>query len=39
VFAGKLKAVVDRSFPMQDAAAAHEYLAKSGMFGKVLLKP
>lgn len=39
VFAGRLKAVVDRSFPMSETAAAHEYLAKSAMFGKVLLKP
>jgi NADPH:quinone reductase-like Zn-dependent oxidoreductase len=39
VFAGKLKPVVDRSFPMSEVAAAHEYLAKSSMFGKVLLKP
>ncbi|MFB3918047.1 MAG: zinc-binding dehydrogenase [Terriglobales bacterium] len=39
VFSGKLKAVVDRTFPLKDAAAAHDYLQKSQMFGKVVLKP
>jgi NADPH:quinone reductase len=39
VFAGRLKAVVDRSFPLREAAAAHEYLAASKMFGKVILNP
>jgi NADPH:quinone reductase-like Zn-dependent oxidoreductase len=37
VFSGKLKPVVDRTFPLSDARAAHEYLAKSEMFGKVVL--
>ncbi len=39
VFAGRLKAVVDKSFPLRDAAAAHEYIANSSMFGKVILNP
>jgi len=39
VFSGKLKPVVDRAFPLKDAADAHEYLAKSEMFGKVILNP
>lgn len=39
VFSGRLKAVVDRAFPLKDTAAAHEYLAKSSMFGKVVLNP
>ncbi len=39
VFAGRLKPVVDRSFPLQDVRAAHEYLEKSQMFGKVVLNP
>ncbi|HWR37050.1 MAG TPA: zinc-binding dehydrogenase [Clostridia bacterium] len=39
VFAGRLKPVFDRSFPLQQAAAAHEHLAKSNMFGKVVLNP
>lgn len=39
VFAGRLKPVVDKSFPLREAAAAHEYLEKSNMFGKVILNP
>jgi NADPH:quinone reductase-like Zn-dependent oxidoreductase len=38
VFAGKLKPVVDRTFPLSDVRAAHEYLEKSQMFGKVVLE-
>jgi NADPH:quinone reductase-like Zn-dependent oxidoreductase len=37
VFAGKLKPVVDRTFPLAEARAAHEYLAVSEQFGKVVL--
>ncbi|MGA2370727.1 MAG: zinc-binding dehydrogenase [Candidatus Korobacteraceae bacterium] len=37
VFTGKLKPVVDRTFPLSETRAAHEYLAKSEMFGKVVL--
>jgi len=39
VFAGRLKSVVDRTFPLKDARAAHEYLEFSQMFGKVVLNP
>jgi NADPH:quinone reductase-like Zn-dependent oxidoreductase len=39
VFAGRLKPIVDRSFPLREAAKAHEYLASSSMFGKVILNP
>ena len=39
VFAGKLKAVVDRTFPLSEVRAAHEYLEESKMFGKVVLNP
>jgi NADPH:quinone reductase-like Zn-dependent oxidoreductase len=39
VFAGRLKPVVDRSFPLSEIRAAHEYLAKSQMFGKVVVNP
>ena len=39
VFSGKLKAVVDKVFPLQEARAAHEYLEGSQMFGKVVLVP
>ena len=39
VFAGRLKPVVDRAFPLKDARAAHEYMEASQMFGKVVLNP
>jgi NADPH:quinone reductase-like Zn-dependent oxidoreductase len=39
VFAGRLKPVVDRTFPLSEIRAAHEYLAKSQMFGKVIVNP
>lgn len=39
VFAGRLRPVVDRSFPLREAAEAHRYLAASSMFGKVILNP
>jgi len=39
VFAGRLKPVVDRVFPLQETRAAHEYLGKSQMFGKVVVNP
>ncbi len=39
VFSGKLKPVVDRVFPLSDARAAHEYMEKSEMFGKIVLTP
>lgn len=39
VFSGKLKPVVDRAFPLKDAKAAHEYMGKSQMFGKIVLNP
>jgi NADPH:quinone reductase-like Zn-dependent oxidoreductase len=38
VSAGHLKPVVDRVFPLQDAAAAHAYLESGQQFGKVVLK-
>src|SRR5437588_493509 len=37
VFAGRLQAVVDRTFPLSEVRAAHEYLAESRMFGKIIL--
>ena len=37
VFSGRLKAVVDRVFPLRDIRAAHEYMEKSEMFGKIVL--
>jgi NADPH:quinone reductase-like Zn-dependent oxidoreductase len=39
IFSGKLKAVVDKSFPLHEAAAAHQRLEKSEQFGKVILNP
>jgi NADPH:quinone reductase-like Zn-dependent oxidoreductase len=39
IFSGRLKPVVDRVFPLQDLRAAHEYLEKSQMFGKVVVVP
>jgi NADPH:quinone reductase-like Zn-dependent oxidoreductase len=38
VSAGQLKPVVDRVFPLQEAAAAHTYLESGEQFGKVVLK-
>src|SRR5579863_5804200 len=37
VFAGRLKPVVDRAFPLSEVRQAHEYLEKSQMFGKVVM--
>jgi NADPH:quinone reductase-like Zn-dependent oxidoreductase len=39
VAAGRLKPVVDRVFPLAEAAAAHAYLESSQQFGKVVLRP
>jgi len=39
VFAGKLKPVVDRAFPLSETRAAHEYLGSSEQFGKVVVVP
>ena len=37
VAAGKLKPIVDRVFPLAEAAAAHAYLESGSQFGKVVL--
>jgi NADPH:quinone reductase-like Zn-dependent oxidoreductase len=39
VFPGRLKPVVDRTFPLQEIRAAHEYMESSQMFGKIVLNP
>jgi NADPH:quinone reductase-like Zn-dependent oxidoreductase len=39
VFAGRLRPVVDRVFPLSEIRSAHEYLEKSQMFGKVIVRP
>lgn len=37
-FAGQLRPVVDRTFPLADAAAAQRYLEEGKQFGKVVLE-
>jgi NADPH:quinone reductase-like Zn-dependent oxidoreductase len=39
IFSGKLKPVVDKTFPLREARAAHERLEKSEQFGKIILNP
>ena len=39
VFGGRLKPIIDRTFPLKEIRAAHEYLEKSQMFGKIVLNP
>jgi NADPH:quinone reductase-like Zn-dependent oxidoreductase len=39
VFAGRLKPIVDRAFPLSDLRAAHEYMEHSQMFGKIVVNP
>jgi NADPH:quinone reductase-like Zn-dependent oxidoreductase len=39
VFAGHLKPIIDHTFPLQEIRAAHEYMEKSQMFGKIVLNP
>src|SRR6266576_533790 len=39
VFSGRLKPVVDRTFVLKEARAAHEYMERSQMFGKIVLNP
>lgn len=36
---GELKVVLDKSFPLKDAAAAHEYIESRKAFGRVTLIP
>jgi NADPH:quinone reductase-like Zn-dependent oxidoreductase len=38
VTSGRLVPVVDRIFPLTEAAAAHAYLETSSHFGKVVLR-
>jgi NADPH:quinone reductase-like Zn-dependent oxidoreductase len=37
VFMGRLKPIVDRAFPLEQARTAHEYLGRGEQFGKVVL--
>ena len=39
VAGGGLKVVIDRTYPLTDAAAAHEYIESRQSFGRVLLVP
>jgi NADPH2:quinone reductase len=39
VEAGTVRPIIDRSFPLKDAAAAHQYLADRRTMGKVVLVP
>ena len=39
VFSGRLKPVVDRTFPLSEARAAHGRLENSEQFGKIVLNP
>ncbi len=39
VAGGGLRVVIDRSFPLAEAAAAHAYIESRQAFGRVLLKP
>jgi NADPH:quinone reductase-like Zn-dependent oxidoreductase len=37
-FAGQLKPVIDRTYPLADAAAAQQRMEESGQFGKIVLE-
>jgi NADPH:quinone reductase len=39
VATGKLRVVIDRTFPLAEAAAAHAHIESRQAFGRVLLKP
>jgi NADPH2:quinone reductase len=36
---GELKVIIDRTFPLSDAAGAHAYIESRQAFGRVLLIP
>ena len=36
--AGDFKPIIDRTFPMAEAAAAHEFMTQNGNVGKIMLK-
>jgi NADPH2:quinone reductase len=37
--AGRIRVIVDRTFPLSEAAAAHAYIESREAFGRVLLVP
>lgn len=39
VFSGALKPVVDKTFPLREAAAAHQRMEEGKQFGKIVLNP
>jgi NADPH2:quinone reductase len=39
VAAGELRVVIDRTFPLAEAAEAHRYIESRRAFGRVLLIP
>ncbi|MCH8950382.1 MAG: zinc-binding dehydrogenase, partial [Chloroflexi bacterium] len=39
VAGGKLRAVIDRAFPLSDAAEAHAHIESRQAFGRVILVP
>jgi NADPH:quinone reductase-like Zn-dependent oxidoreductase len=39
VFAGRLKPIIDHTFPLKEIRTAHEYMENSQMFGKIVLNP
>jgi NADPH:quinone reductase-like Zn-dependent oxidoreductase len=39
VFSGNLKPIVDKTYPLREARAAHERLEKAEQFGKIVLNP
>ena len=38
LFAGQLKPVIDKTFPLREAANAHRRMEESGQFGKIVLE-
>jgi NADPH2:quinone reductase len=36
---GELRVVIDRAYPLSEAAAAHDYIESRQSFGRVLLTP
>ena len=39
VASGELRVEIDRSFPLSEAAAAHEYIESRKAFGRVVMAP
>ncbi len=37
-FAGQIEPVIDRTYPLADAAAAQQRMEASGQFGKIVLE-